>query len=195
MRPPRQARPVNRPRRWRRPVSRRWRSSPRTATRLPGHWPKTSSAGWPTSRFGGRASRSSCGAAVGPQTPDGGGRGRRPPGHLDHRPGDWHRAHYPRMERGLQAQRDEARVQGPAGTGQAVHLLTKVADSGFDEQLDPPPEGIPLERTGVLRAVYRPGSRHRTGGASLRAFSASSLGKMGDSAGQLGGRGKQISLA
>ena len=35
-----------------------------------------------------------------------------------------------------QAQRNEARVQGQQ-VRQAVHLLTKVADSGFDEQLDP----------------------------------------------------------
>ncbi len=35
-----------------------------------------------------------------------------------------------------QAQRNEARVQGQQAR-QAVHLLTKVADSGFDEQLDP----------------------------------------------------------
>ena len=35
-----------------------------------------------------------------------------------------------------QAQRNEARAQGQQAQ-QAVHLLTKVADSGFDEQLDP----------------------------------------------------------
>ena len=38
-------------RRWRRCVSRRWRSPPRrTATRHLAHWPTTSSGGWPTSR-------------------------------------------------------------------------------------------------------------------------------------------------
>jgi serine/threonine protein kinase len=35
-----------------------------------------------------------------------------------------------------QAQRNEARAQGQQAR-QAVHLLTKVADSGFDEQIDP----------------------------------------------------------
>ena len=102
----------------------------------PRRWPTTSSAGWPTSRFPPCASRSRCG--------HGGGRGntgRR-----------WPRAAgllitstialavgtvlITREWNEAQAQRNLARTQGQQAR-QAVHLLTKVADSGFDEQLDP----------------------------------------------------------
>ena len=107
---------------------------PENATRPPARWPKTSSAGWPMSRSRPCESRSRCGAAVG-RKHRGRRRGRRPLDHLDRRAGHRHRAHHPRVERNP-AQLNEAQVQGQQPP-QAVHLLTKVADSGFDEQLDP----------------------------------------------------------
>ncbi len=74
---------------------------------------------------------------------------------------EWHEAQVQRNEAQVQRNEahpaNEARTQGQQAR-QAVHLLTKVADSGFDEQLDPLQKEFLENALSLLRAVYRPRS-------------------------------------